>query len=206
MNIWISKGPLVAVSLISLTACDGGQVTEMLQRVSDALPKPRLAAAPAPKAPSRALAQAIMAEGAVTLVPPKGYCIDGTSLQNNFALMARCAAINPNQNSFEAPVGVLSVSMTPASDSTLPEVSAISAANGLSQVAQIEKTETSVTFSATGTPPDKSYAVQQWRGATVTGGYVLGLTLYPEQGGRGITEDGRDMLIGLIRRTRQATD
>jgi hypothetical protein len=203
MNIWTSKGPLAAVALLTLTACEGGQaaVTGLLQRVSDAIPTSQRAT----PAASTALRQAAMANGAVMLVPPKGYCIDSASLDVTFALMSRCDAITTGQDSAEAPEGLLSISLTPASGNDLPQASAISAASGVTQVAEIQTTESSVTFRANGTPPDKSFAVQHWRGATVTGGYVLGLALYPAQSGRAITEDGRDMLIGLIRRTRTAT-
>lgn len=201
MTIWICKGPFAAVALMLLAACDGGQPALLLQRAMDVMPD-------LPALQQRSvvpLTQAAMAQGAVVLVPPKGYCIDGATLTPRFAIMARCDVLGAANASSDAPLGLLTVSMSPATTSALPTVQAISGAAKLAQISAVQQSDYSVTFQASGPPPDQGYGARHWHGATVAGGYALGLSLYGAKDSRALGEDGRDLLIGLIRRTQAKT-
>lgn len=200
MTTWTSKGPFTAVALMLLTACDGGQAAGLFQRVTDVMP----VALSAPRS-EVALIQATMAEGAVILMPPKGYCIDAGSLGPRFAIMARCDVLGVPDTDTDAPLGLLTISLSPANLDTLPDVTSLVDAGKLALPSSIKETRTGVTFRAQGTPPVRGYAQDHWRGATVTGGYVLGLSLYGAMDSRALQDEGRDLLIGLIRRTRAQT-
>lgn len=200
MTTWTCKGPLTAVALMFLTACEGGQAAGLLQRVTDIMPTGL-------SAPSNdvALIQAAMAEGAVLLMPPKGYCIDADSLKPRFAIMARCDVLGFRDADLDAPLGLLTVSLSPADSDTLPDVAALADAGQLTQISDVNETKTGMTFRAEGKPPVGGYAQSHWRRATVTGGYVLGLSLYGAKGSRVLQDEGRDLLIGLTRQTRAET-
>ncbi|QUJ76370.1 hypothetical protein KDD17_15990 [Sulfitobacter albidus] len=79
------------------------------------------------------LTQAKMMRGAVTLVPPTGFCIDPKTLNESFALMARCDTLGATTGSRGAPLGLMSVSFTrTGADAPLPTPQDIASATGTS--------------------------------------------------------------------------
>ncbi len=65
-------------------------------------------------ATSAPLRQAAMANGALTLVAPEGFCIDKRSLKPSFALLARCDNLGDPQGAYGAPLGLITVSLSTA--------------------------------------------------------------------------------------------
>ncbi len=176
MITWTSRTAGAALLLIGLSGCD-------TLPGSDAAPV--------------ALSQARMALGAVTLVPPRGYCIDKSSLRQNFAMMARCDRLGVPSRAGDAPVGIIIASFS-ASQGSLPRPVDTAAALKLGGVTDLVETEAGITFRATGAPPAEGLAKQHWRGTSLIGTQVMGLALYGPQDGRAIGSDGRQLLSSVM--------
>ena len=58
-----------------------------------------------------ALANAELADGALTLVPPAGFCVDKSTLRPSFAVVARCDSLGARQTVNDAPLGMIVVSV-----------------------------------------------------------------------------------------------
>ena len=135
MITWTSKSPFAALALLTLSACEGGQ---------------GFSRGGSPVAEEKPLRQAILADGAVQVVPPQGYCIDPKSLKSRFALMARCDALGP----------------VPAED----------------------------------------MSGRHWRGTARIGGHIASVTLYGAPKSRAVSEEGRELVAGLIQQSRAKSD
>ncbi|MGC1505220.1 MAG: hypothetical protein WA782_13910 [Sulfitobacter sp.] len=188
MTTWTCKGTLAALALTSLAACDDGRGGALLRGLNGKVPLK-----------SVALSQANMAFGAVTLVAPKGFCIDKNSLRQNFALMARCETLGAPSAGANAPVGILTASFSVAS-TTIPTPSETAAALSLNTVTDPVIKDRSVTFRAQGAAPAKGLSETHWRGTARAGSQMMALALYGPTGGRAIGAEGRDILDRLINR------
>jgi len=100
-----------------------GSPQEMLQGLTDRLPKALPLTAKDPKP----LSSAQMAKGAVTVIPPEGYCVDGAASSDMFALMARCDALGAAPTGATTPRGIITVSLVASSADALPPPSALAA-------------------------------------------------------------------------------
>ncbi|MCX7558071.1 hypothetical protein OS190_00725 [Sulfitobacter sp. F26204] len=183
MITWNYKGALAALALISLAACEEGQ--------GGAFPQTSTATRPV------ALSQAKMAFGAVTLMAPIGFCIDKSSLKQNFALMARCDALGAPSASAGAPTAILTASFSRAS-TTIPTALDTTTALGLDAPSDAVEYENSVTFRARGPSPAKGLSGTHWRGTARVGTQMMGLALYGPAGGRAVSAEGRALLVALI--------
>lgn len=190
MTTWTSKGAIAAFLLITLAACEDGQ-GGMLGALSNATK----AAAP--------LSQVSMASGAVNLVAPDGFCIDKRSLKAHFAMLARCDTLNAATSDGGAPLGIITVTVSPQSNaqSSLPTPEQTAAASGLSDLSGVTKGDNAVTFRASGPPLSDELNARHWRGTARVGGKVVGLAFYAPIGGRGTTGEGRVVLTDLIARS-----
>ena len=198
MITWISK-PLAALGIIAmLGACDAvGTASPLLA----GLTPPTDAALPIVP-----LRQALMMRGKVTLVPPSGYCIDPESLNESFALMARCDALGAATGGSGAPVGVLTVSFTRGGkDTPVPTAQEVAAASGLGQPQNSSRHAQSVVFKTTGKPPAADLSPHHWRSVSRVGGYTMGAALFGPQDRRAVSEEGADLLREMIRRTTDKT-
>ena len=187
MNTWICKTTVAALALSLLAACEEGQGGAFLQGLDTGAAPPK----------AIALSQANMAFGAVTLVAPNGFCIDKTSLRQNFALMSRCEALGAPSAGANAPVGILTASFSAAS-ATIPSPSETAAAFGLNTVTDPVVSDRSVTFRANGRAPAKGLSETHWRGTARVGSQMMGLALHGPSGGRAIGAEGRAILDQLI--------
>ena len=88
MNIWtFRKVFLFAGLLLGLTACEeGGEGAFATSRSGGGLFGPQ----------NHALPTAALMQGALRIEPPLGYCVDRRSLRDNFALLARCEGLAPD--------------------------------------------------------------------------------------------------------------
>lgn len=196
MTTWISKPVLAVTACFALTACDALPSLPVLDSLS------------APDdAPVVALSQSKMANGAFTLVPPQGFCIDKSSLKQRFALMARCDTLGIADGAAGAPVGIITASVTPvASPDTLPSPTETADALKLARVTNVHTDLNTVTFRAEGIAPSKDMDPAHWRGTVRIGGHLLGIAIYGPKNGRAVSAEGLGLMNSLIRRSREATD
>ena len=81
MNTGICKKTILELAtFLTLSACAEGTSFSLLEKANDVTPE---------TTPMVPLLKAQMASGAVTLVPPSGYCIEPSSLTPKFAAIAR---------------------------------------------------------------------------------------------------------------------
>jgi hypothetical protein len=198
MTTWTSRISTALGITLMLSACDGpgapgGVIGSLKPPQNAALP-------PAP------LRQAKMMRGAVTLVPPGGYCIDPVSLSQSFAIMARCDILGAPTGGSGAPIGVLTVSFArSASDATLPTAQTLAAAGLLSSPTQTRQSPATIVFQTTGSPPSSDLSPTHWRSVTLVGPLMMGAALFGPEGRRAVSEEGAGVLEEMIRLTTEKT-
>lgn len=195
MTTWSCKTAATALVLTTLAACEGGQGLDFAKGLSEISAKPN----------AEALSQAPMAFGAITLVPPKGYCIDGDSLKPRFALLARCDRLGADGHN-GTPIGVITVSVKPAQKgATLPTPAHTAQAQSLTNVADPIANDGSVVFRARGEAFSPQMSQDHWRGSAKMNGQILGLALYGPPNGSAVSPEGRKLLAELIKRTQESS-
>ena len=145
-----------------------------------------------------------MAGGAVTLVPPRGYCIDRRNLSQRFAIMARCDKLGAEGGGAGAPIGILTASFTPATADVLPPPAVTAEALGLQNVTAARSSAEAVFFRAEAAPAIEGMSPVHWRATARVGDQVMGLALYGPGDGPVLGEEGRAMLGEVIAATRPA--
>ncbi|AXI44847.1 hypothetical protein C1J03_01635 [Sulfitobacter sp. SK012] len=147
-----------------------------------------------------------MMEGAVALVPPRGYCIDRKSLKSNFALLARCDVLGANTSSRNAPFGFITVSFSETeTPDVLPTPKQIAKATKVSAPQSIRSSKDYTVFQARSPSPIDGMDSRHWRSVALIGGHVMSAVLYGPKAQRAVTVEGRDMLRSLVQRSIQKT-
>lgn len=185
MNTWISKGAVFGCAL-AITACAEGTPGFSL-----------LSPNTGPNAPSSALSQTSLARGALVLVAPKGYCIDGQSLRDNFALMTRCDALNADQpQERDVPLALMTVSLV--RKASVGEISEEDL--GLTNETELERIEQDglTLVRVAGDPPVSGMASQFWRAAGHVNGHVVGLAFYVPNRVETLPEPAPEILAEVI--------
>jgi hypothetical protein len=197
MTTWNFKAPFALVALFALVGCEEGADGGLMAALSSDSTA---------SADVIALSQTQMGNGAFTLVPPQGFCIDKASLKQRFALMARCDALGAPDRATGAPLGIITVSTTAQKNADrLPAAQETADAAKLAGVSSISSTSTAVTFRAAGKPVIDGLDTQHWRANLQVGGQTVGIALYGKKGGRAVSTEGREILNDLIRRTLKAS-
>lgn len=191
MTIWTSKAGIALAGLLGLGACGDAALPSFGGLTGGGAPV--------------ALSQSFMADRAFTLVPPQGFCIDKASLKQRFALMARCDTLGAPSQAAAAPLGVLTVSVTPGGTDALPTPEQTADALRLARVTAAQGSDTTVTFRAEGAPPLADLDVAHWRGTWQVNGQLVSLALFGPKGGRAVSSEGREVLLGLIARSASAS-
>lgn len=195
MTTWTFKGPVAALALFTLTGCEAGQRTKLVEGV---LPGTAKQAA-------RPLSRAQMA-GDVILVAPSGYCIDRTSLKARFAVMARCDGLGVTlAGSGAVPRGLITVSLTARKPGPLPSAAQTAQATQLVVVDAVEESQDKVTFRAQGRIPVSGLSAMQWRGVAAIGGQTAGIAVYGAEQSEILTSVGRTIMHQMIARSIEAT-
>ncbi len=190
MTTWTSKGFIASVALLLLSACEVGQGTTLLDNV-------------ARSGTAKPLSQTKLAGGDITLVAPRGFCIDSKSVQRQFAIMARCDALGVPQAAEDAPLAFIIVSIQPASpDATLPTVQHVATASRLRNVTDPQIQQGQVTFRASGATPVEGVSATHWRGTTLVGGHIVAVALYGPAEGRALSGEGRSIVSAVMSNTR----
>lgn len=198
MTTWSSKRALAALALLAaLGACEGGGTNTLLAGLSP----PQDTALPAVP-----LTKALMMRGNVTLLPPRGYCIDPGTLSQSFALMARCDTLGAPTSGQGAPAGVMTVSFVRAGgDTSLPSALEVTSAAGLSAPSEERTSAASRVFKTTGSPPSSDLSPQHWRAIAQIGAFTMGAALFGPEGRRAVSAEGAEVLEEMIARTTQQT-
>lgn len=187
MNTGIYNKTIVTLAALTvLSACSEGPVFDLLQ-----------------KGETTPLIKAQMVEGAVTLVPPSGYCIDSSSLTQTFALMARCDLLDAENGALNAPIGLLTASFATNNGQALSAADVAFASNAV-VIETIDTGGLEIVRAKTDTPPN-GLAKAHYRAATQIVGFDLSLALFspPESEAQGAR--GTEMLRNLIKTSQDAS-
>ena len=203
MTTWNCRGTLLAGALLGLSACDDMPlIGDAVAPAIGFLEQLKVGGAK----DALALSQTEMAEGAFTLVPPQGFCIDRNTLRQHFALMARCDTLGAPRLAGGAPLGLITVSVTALEDgANLPGPLEVVEAAQLTHFDSEKSENNAVTFRAEGPAPGADLDRVHWRGLVQINTQLLGIAFYGPEGGRVVTPEGRDVINSLIRKTQAAS-
>ncbi len=143
------------------------------------------------------LAFAELGRGAVTLVPPDGFCIDPRSLRASFALIARCDTLGGGQGRGQ-PLAIITAT-------TVPSSAEAASAVGTDQETVLDETRTDALVLARvrGTPPSPDVRDIYWRAVGQIGDQAVGFALYEASGSPELGALAPDLLIQMMDRTQR---
>jgi hypothetical protein len=189
-----NKTVLGLATFLTLSACSEETSFSLLEKAKVVTPE---------ATPMVPLLKAQMGTGAVTLVPPSGYCIEPSSLTQNFAVMARCDLLDAENSALDAPIGLLtaSVAKSKANGVSLDD---IMNASDTSKIETMTEGGPEVVRATTENPP-LGLPKTHLRTATKIEGHDLSLALFSPiesdaQGARGAS-----MLQNMIQTLHDAT-
>jgi nucleoside diphosphate kinase len=191
MNTGICKKTALGLTaLMVLSACSEGPVFDLMQKTGKAKPMPPLI-------------KAQMVEGAVTLVPPLGYCIDPSSLTQTFALMARCDLLNAENGALDAPIGLITASLAKSRGQLLSAADVAHASNA-NVVETLEKSGLKIVRAETLIPPN-GLAKTHYRTTTQIDGFDLSLALFSPIESEAQGSLGASMLQNIVKTSQDAS-
>jgi hypothetical protein len=195
MNTGICKKTVQGLAtFLTLSACAEGTSFSLLEKAKDVTPE---------ATPVVPLFKAQMATGAVTLVPPSGYCIEPSSLTQKFAAMARCDSLDAKNGALDAPIGLLtaSVAKSKANGVTLDD---IMNASNTTKVETMTVDGPEVVRATTENPP-LGLPKTHLRSATKIDGHDLSLALFSPVESDAQGARGASMLQNMIKTSHDAT-
>ena len=143
------------------------------------------------------LKTAELADGAITLVPPEGFCIDPRSLKARFALMARCDTLGGDKGQ-DAPLAVITATAVPLTanavvtiDDLVTEHEAVLSRETLDNLTMVQ---------LQGNPPIENAHLVYWRGASNISGYGIGLTIYASDSRPALNQRAPALLTQVVER------
>lgn len=157
--------------------------------------------------------QVSLAEGAVIVVPPAGYCIDASSITNRpsggFALIASCESLTGRVSTLSVEPAVITVTVSGAREgreqpqaallsSALPQGVAVREMNGDGLTIVQAEADNSALPGARG---DRKH----WRGAMVINDRLVGLALYGAPGSMVSGPEGERLLVALAEEIRESS-
>lgn len=158
------------------------------------------------------LETATLDEGAITVIGPAGYCIDGKSLRDRgakqFALLAQCDLLRNDEIAGVTSLSLLTVTAVRAdSASQLPSAQAMADTFGPAKVLYNSVIDgiRVVQLSAGGESATKQADPVHWRGVMHAHGHTIGLAAYSMQDGSGAGLEGRNLLLRLARNIRDGS-
>jgi hypothetical protein len=150
------------------------------------------------------LTQAQMMRGAVTLVPPSGYCIDPSSLKQNFALMARCDTLGGKNGALDAPLGVMTISLAAATGAPLTLTSVAKAADGTTLGERFDGKGIQMARAKTSAPAI-GLSQTHWRAVTKINLTNLSVALFAPSESPALGSEGRSMIRSMINASQSAS-
>lgn len=157
--------------------------------------------------------QVSLAEGAVVVVPPSGYCIDASSISNRpsggFALIASCESLTGRVSTLSVEPAVITVTVSSAREgreqpqaellsNALPQGVAVREMNGDGLTIVQAEADNSALPGARG---DRKH----WRGAMVINDRLVGLALYGAPGSLVSGPEGERLLVALAEDIRETS-
>lgn len=199
MNTWTSRRSIFALaSVVLLAGCEEGVNGFSLLQGE----RPATAEDKAP--PNLALRNAQMMFGAITLVPPPGFCIDKRSLRQGFAVMARCDTLGGRGGAQDAPLGVITASVVDLSGSAdLPALLAGSVGAGVTILDSRSDPDLALLYVDADAPAGA--ARRQWRGLAQIGNALIKLRAFGPEDSPVTKARGGRMLATLVQRTQDAS-
>lgn len=184
MTTWTCKGLFAGAICLVLAGCDDLGGLQPGQPEASA---------------EDALKVATLARGAVTIVPPAGFCVDKRSLRTAFALMARCDILG-GVSEFGTPVALITAAIVPQSayDTSGSDSSG-------EKILKRRQYENVTIFQVEGTPPSAEMRTVFWRAVADVGDHVIGLAIYEASDGAELGERAPDLLSQTLRQTRSRT-
>lgn len=150
------------------------------------------------------LSEARLANGAVTLKPPAGYCIDARSLSDRpgggFALIGSCASLTGAATGVLAEPAIITVSTSPATDGDISTDSrAFQTVLGRGRILRAINRDDGLSLlhveGGARVPP--SADPRHWRGLMLVQGQLLGLALYAGQDSPMTGDAGLRLMVEL---------
>ncbi|MEM6758950.1 MAG: hypothetical protein AAF601_05675 [Pseudomonadota bacterium] len=176
MNTWISS--VCFVMACFLAGCSGDLLT--------------------PRGASDGVQSASLSDGAVLLAAPNGFCVDPSSIERGFALMARCDTLGAT-GSGRAPLALITATTLAISSEALPEQEVLIGSN--ERVVNRQTRDALALVQVQGAPPDPSFDDTFWRGRGQVGDQILGLAIYTPKGAASLGRQGPAILAQIMRRT-----
>ena len=192
MTTWSCKPVLLALVLgLGLSAC-----AEQIENRFSLIPRLGGDTPEEPKRPDVALARANLVGGALSLVPPEGYCVDKRGLRDDFAIVARCDSLGSETTDFDASLGLILVSATAVSGD--PDVEALLPATFSADVDVLEQfAQDNLALSHLNGGAPEGVDPIHWRGLIHMHGHLISLTAYAPEGGSLATAEGGRVLTAL---------
>jgi hypothetical protein len=150
-----------------------------------------------------ALRQAVLADGAVVVRPPAGYCIDPNSLSNGssagFALIGSCASLTGDTSGVFVEPAIITLSVSPAEEgATSMDSVAFQTALGRGRILNaISRDDLNLLHVEGGARVPPSADERHWRGLMPINGHVLGLALYGAKDSAMVGDQGMRLMILL---------
>lgn len=203
MSTWTSKSVFAGLAAFALAGC---ATTEGF-----AFAAPDLGAVRASRDKVR-VAQATLADGAVTLNAPPGYCIDPRSMRNagttGFVLMARCDTLGVKGFFAGYDLAIITVTTAPktpgTSDPTPADVARI--AGAVRVLDESSKDGLSLVRLESGSQPVTGVSEEHWRGVFAVNGTLVGIGLYAPEGSPALRDGGAATLRMLAEDTKRASE
>jgi hypothetical protein len=157
--------------------------------------------------------QASFAKGNVTLVAPRGYCIDSTTLRQEadggFALLPRCSFLQGSSWFGRNKAAVITATIGTTNAATAPSTADLARTaegakllyyddKGLLPLVRLQWQGHSVTGSS-------GASADHWRGAFVLNDHLVVLALYAPEGSELLGRPGADLLTEMTRRSLYAS-
>lgn len=150
------------------------------------------------------LNKADMMRGAITLVPPSGYCVDKRGLKQNFAVIAQCNSLGRDSDTAVAPLGFILVAVSPVDGlADLPATMDALEGGSVERLEQQDRAGLSLRR-LRGETPDGTNP-EYWRGLSQAGRHVISTTAYAPEGGSLSGPAGAVALTDLAQRTQAAS-
>ena len=169
-------------------------------------------ATPGGTAKGVALDAVAIADGAIVLRGPAGYCVDAKSVRargdRQFALLAQCDLLNSGEVEGVTTLSVLTVTaVRSGSEAPLPSAQRIAAPFGPTQVLNSTRRRDIqlVQLSSGGDSVTELADPVHWRGVFRIAGYTLGLAAYSAEDGEGSGRAGLDLLLSLADNIRKSS-
>ncbi|MEM8654427.1 MAG: hypothetical protein AAGF36_06750 [Pseudomonadota bacterium] len=184
MNTGTSKGVLLGILLFGLAACEDFAALDL---------------AGATTGQNLALRSADLGDGTITLVPPPGFCVDKRSLNDSFAIMARCDTLGGRATA-DAPLAVITATTVAVSGPVTVD-SADLETSGETVLQQANQGALAL-VQVRGAPPSPDMRDTYWRGAARVGDHLVGLAIYEAASGQDLGRDAPGLLVQTIERAR----